>query len=260
MSHAMALEAGNGGKGCGPSRTGGLADRGEQKRIMDPADRLRRGDRVGRGNLSETALKTYCEWFPKVTRYQITVLAKVFDLGWLEKRYRRLALHTFEDKRARDLISAVLRHGGLDRGEAPVVPGTSAHRARNRPSKSIAAGCLSSASPKAPARPAFPLDDRERPFRNLFADGDLTPWQSGGQESDLRHAAARLLCMSSGHLLSAQGENIRGGKDSPGRNCHHPRTFSARMMDVRLSGRLGNAFHFAPVSMSRFTRGNPSAR
>ena len=133
----------------------------------------RHGDRDGRGNLSEAALKTYCEWFLKVTLDQITFSAKLFDLQDLEKRYRRLVADTIDDKRAPDLISAVLRYGTLERGEAQIVLKTSERTARNTLSKLTSAGYLSSASPKTSVRLAFPLDYRERLFPNLFADGDL---------------------------------------------------------------------------------------
>ena len=116
MSHAMALEAGIGGQGLWSVSRGlarGLADRGEYKRMMDMADSTRRGDRDGRGNLSEAALKTYCEWFLKVTLDQITFSAKLFNLGGLEKRYRRLVEDTIDDKRAPELVSAALRYGVL---------------------------------------------------------------------------------------------------------------------------------------------------
>lgn len=63
-----------------------MADRGEYKRMMDLADSPRRGDRDGRGNLSEAALKTFCEWFLRVSPDQITFSAKLFDLSGLEKR------------------------------------------------------------------------------------------------------------------------------------------------------------------------------
>jgi Fic family protein len=176
MSHAMALEAGIGGQGLWSVSRGlarGLADRGEYKRMMDMADSPRRGDRDGRGNLSEAALRTYCEWFLKVTLDQITFSTKLFDLGGLEKRYRRLVEDTIDDKRAPDLISAVLRYGTLERGEAQIVLKTSERTARNTLSKLTSAGYLSSASPKTPVRLAFPLDYRERLFPNLFADADL---------------------------------------------------------------------------------------
>lgn len=176
MSHAMALTAGIGGQGLWSVSRGlarGLADSGEYKRMMDLADTPRRGDRDGRGNLSRAALKTYCEWFLKVTLDQITFSARLFDLGGLEKRFRRLVEDTIDDKRAPDLLSAVLRHGMLDRGDAQIVLRTSERTARNTLRKLTSAGYLASASPKTPVRLAFPLDYRERLFPNLFADAEI---------------------------------------------------------------------------------------
>lgn len=176
MSHAMALTAGIDGQGLWSVSRGldrGLTDRGEYKRMMDLADSPRRGDRDGRWNLSEAALKTSSEWFLKVTLDQIAFSARLFDLGGLDQRYRRLVADTIDDKRAPELISAVLRQGALERGDAQVVLKTSERTARNTLSKLTAAGYLTSASPKTPVRLAFPLDYRERLFPNLFGDGDL---------------------------------------------------------------------------------------
>lgn len=176
MSHAMALTAGIGGEGLWSISRGlarGLKDRGEYKQMMDHADSPRRGDRDGRGNLSEAALKTFCAWFLKVALDQVTFSAKLFDLGGLDKRYRRLVSDIIDDKRAPDLISAVLRHGTLERGEAQFALKTSERTARNTLKQLTAAGFLTSASPKTPVRLAFPLDYRERLFPNLFADADL---------------------------------------------------------------------------------------
>jgi Fic family protein len=109
----------------------------------------------------------------KVTLDQITFSKKLFDLGGLDRRYRRLVEDTIEDKRAPDLMSAVLRHGALERGDAQVVLKTSERTARNTLSKLTKAGYLVSASPKTPVRLAFPLEYRERLFPNLFADATL---------------------------------------------------------------------------------------
>ncbi|MGJ8625040.1 MAG: Fic family protein [Yoonia sp.] len=176
MSHAMALNAGIGGQGLWSISRGlarGIQDRGEYKRMMDLADSPRRGDRDGRGNLSEAALKTFSAWFLNVSLDQITFSTKLFDLAGLDKRYRRLVADTIEDKRAPDLISAVLRHGMLDRGDAQVVLKTSERTSRNTLKQLTTAGYLTSSSPKTPVRLAFPLDYRERLFPNLFADADL---------------------------------------------------------------------------------------
>ena len=106
----------------------------------------------------------------------LSILATLIDFdeeSCAERRYRRLVEDTVEDKRAPELISAVLRHGALERGEAQMVLKTSERTARNTLSKLTAAGFLKSASPKTPVRLAFPLDYRERLFPNLFAYGDL---------------------------------------------------------------------------------------
>ena len=175
MSHAMALNAGIGAQGLWSISRGlarGLEDRGEYKRMMDHADSERRGDRDGRGNLSEAALKEFCVWFLKVILDQIAHSTKLFDLAGLERRYRRLVRDVVDDKRAPDLAGAVLLRGELERGQARAALGTSERTARNTLKRLADAGFLASASPKTPVRPAFPLDYRERLFPNLFADTD----------------------------------------------------------------------------------------
>ena len=176
MSHAMALKAGIGGQGLWSVSRGlarGLKDRDEYKQMMDHADSPRRGDRDGRGNLSEAALKDFCAWFLKVVLDQISFSTELFDLAGLERRYRRLVEDVVDDKRASDLVAAVLRHGSLERGEAKFVLKTSERTARNTLRKLTDAGFLASASPKTPVRLAFPLDYRERLFPNLFTDAEL---------------------------------------------------------------------------------------
>ena len=177
MSHAMALNAGIGAQGLWSISRGlarGLEDRGEYKRMMDHADSERRGERDGRGNLSEAALMEYCVWFLNAMLDQIVFSTKLFDLAGLERRYRRLVGDVVDDKRAPDLAVAVLRQGELERGQARKALGTSERTARNTLKKLIDAGFLASASPKTPVRLAFPLDYRERIFPNLFADIELS--------------------------------------------------------------------------------------
>ncbi len=177
MSHAMALNAGIGAQGLWSISRGlarGLEDRGEYKRMMDLADSERRGDRDGRGNLSEAALRGYCVWFLKVMLDQIAFSKILFDLAGLERRCRRLVADVVDDRRAPDLAVAVLRRGELERGRAGRMLGTSERTARNTLKKLIDAGFLASSSPKTPVRPAFPLDYRERLFPNLFADIEVS--------------------------------------------------------------------------------------
>ncbi|GHE73796.1 hypothetical protein GCM10019059_36640 [Camelimonas fluminis] len=178
MSHAMAQRAGIGGFGLWSISRGlarGLQDRGEYKRMMDHADSPRRSDLDGRGNLSAAALKDYCEWFLKVVLDQISFSAFMFDLERLESRFRALVRDVLDDKRAPDLIAAILKHGSMDRGDAHFALRTSERTARNTLSALLKAGFLKSSSPKTPVRIAFPLDYRERLFPNLFTDAELSP-------------------------------------------------------------------------------------
>lgn len=176
MSHAMALKAGIGGNGLWSISRGlarGLKDRGEYKRMMDHADSPRQGDREGRGNLSESALKDFVEWFLTVALDQVRFSTTMFDLGRLEARYRALVKDLVDDKRAPDLVAAVLRHGRLPRGDANFVLKTSERTARNTLSDLVDRGFLKSDTPKTPVRIAFPLDFRERLFPNLFTDAEV---------------------------------------------------------------------------------------
>jgi len=176
MSHAMAAKAGVGGHGLWSISRGlarGLKDPGDYKRMMDHADSPRRGDRDGRGNLSEAALKDFVEWFLLVAIDQVRFSTIMFDLERLESRYRQLVTDRVDDKRAPDLVSAVLRHGSLPRGDAHLALKTSERSARNTVSALVEQGFLKSHTPKSPVRLAFPLDYRERLFPNLFTDAEL---------------------------------------------------------------------------------------
>lgn len=176
MSHAMALRAGIGGHELWSVSRGlarGLKDRGEYKRMMDHADSPRQGDRDGRGNLSEAALKDFVEWFLTICLDQVRFSAVMFGFDSLEERYRSLIRDVSGDKRAPDLIAAVLKHGSLPRGDASYVLRTSERTARTTLNDLARQGFLKSDSPKAPVRIAFPLDYRERLFPNLFTDAEV---------------------------------------------------------------------------------------
>lgn len=173
MSHAMALRSGIGGGGLWSVSRGlarGLRDRDEYKRMMDHADMPRQGSRDGPGNLSEAALREFCEWFLSVMLDQIRFTAAAFRFDGLEDRYRRLLANLGYDERAARLVSTVMRFGEIERGQASLVLGTSERTARTVLSGLVNGGFLRSDTPKSPVRVAFPLDYRDRLFPNLFAD------------------------------------------------------------------------------------------
>lgn len=176
MSHAMALKAGIGGSGLWSISRGfarGLRERTEYKRMMDMADSPRRGERDGRGNLSEAALRDFCEWTLSVMLDQVRFTKAAFRLDTLEGRYRRLLRDLGHDARAGDLVSAILRFGRVERGQVGLILKTSDRTARTTLSKLVSHGFLKSDTPKGAVRIAFPLDYRERLFPNLFADAPI---------------------------------------------------------------------------------------
>ncbi|EAU39838.1 hypothetical protein FP2506_00450 [Fulvimarina pelagi HTCC2506] len=176
MSHAMGLRAGIGGGGLWSVSRGlarGLKERGEYKQMMDHADSPRQGDLDGRGNLSQAALTDFTKWFLEVCLDQVRFSSTMFDLERLEERYRALVQDMHGDRRAANLISAVIRYGSLQRGAAALVVKTSERTARSILGELADLGFLKSNSPKTPVRIAFPLDYRERLFPNLFSDAEI---------------------------------------------------------------------------------------
>ena len=176
MSHAMIQSAGIGGHGLWSISRGlarGLADPAEYKERMDAADHSRRGDLDGRGNLSLAGLTQFTAWFLTVMLDQIRFTEAMFDLTALKTRYTRLIADLYPGReRLPLLLSHVLRHGELARGEARFVIGVSDRAARIDLGDLLKAGFLKSSTPKGPVRAAFPLAYRERLFPNLFTDAD----------------------------------------------------------------------------------------
>ena len=176
MSHAMGLRAGIGGAGLWSISRGlarGLKDRGEYKRMMDSADSPRRGDRDGRGNLSEAALIEFSEWFLSVMLDQIRFSKAVFQLDKIQERYKDLLVNLKVESRAIDLVTSIFKFGEMERGDAAHVLRMPERTARNVVSKVTEQGFLKSSTPKGPLRVAFPLEYRERLFPNLFAEGKI---------------------------------------------------------------------------------------
>ena len=68
------------------------------------------------------------------------------------------------------MVSHVLRHGEMPRGDARFVTGTSERSARSDLGELVSGGFLKSATPKGAVRIAFPLDYRERLFPILFTN------------------------------------------------------------------------------------------
>ena len=172
MSHAMAHKAGIGAHGLWSVSRGlarGLESRTEYKQMMDYADSPRKGDLDGRGNLSQSALVDFTEWFLKVCLDQITFMSDLFDFDRLAQRLRKHVEQsdTLKPEAARLLEEALVR-GEFERGEASRVTGLPERTARRMLSDLVAEGLLSSASPKGPVSLRFPVGSLETLFPKLY--------------------------------------------------------------------------------------------
>lgn len=142
----------------------GLArHRDEYYAHLDAADAPRQGDLDGRGNLSEKALRRWCEWFIAICEDQVGFMSRMFDLDGMKARIQ--ALITFRaanDKRIRPEAVLPLYHlflaGPCSRGEFQQMTGLGERTARALLSRLIETGLVTSTSHAAPVRFAFPLD------------------------------------------------------------------------------------------------------
>jgi Fic family protein len=174
MSHAMAYKAEIGAHGLWSISRGlarGLDSRAEYKSMMDHADMPRQGDLDGRGNLSQRALAEFILWFLKVALDQVQFMAGLFELNTLTRRLRIYVGRndTLKPEAARLLEQALLR-GEFERGDVARITGLPERTARRVLGDVIAAGLLSSDTPKGPVSLRFPIDALDILFPRLFPE------------------------------------------------------------------------------------------
>lgn len=135
-----------------------------------------RGDRDGRGILSESALASFTGFFLRTCIDQVEFMENLMRpdrlrdriLIWAEEEIRAGAL----PQKADAVLKAVLYQGQIERGEVEVVLGTSDRTARRVTSALLEVGALSSASTRAPLKLAFPARYAGRWMPGLFPDRD----------------------------------------------------------------------------------------
>jgi Fic family protein len=172
MSHAMAWRADIAAQGLWSISRGlarGLHSRTEYKTMMDAADTPRQGDLDGRGNLSQTTLVAFVEWFLRVALDQIDFMSRLFDLANLTDRLRTLVAQSdhLKPESAR-LLEEVLIRGETDRGEAARITGLPERTARRVLNNLVDEGLLASETPKGPVSLRFPVRSLETLFPRLY--------------------------------------------------------------------------------------------
>jgi len=158
----------------------GLArDRSRYYAMLDNADMARRGDLDGRGNLSEAALREWCEYFIDVCADQVHYLAQMFELNGLKGRIADL-VHLRGRKSTAYHESLVMplyvtaTVGPIARGEFQRMTGMPERTARRALAQLLKDEILVSESDKAPVSFSFPLDTLNILLPNLYPEAATT--------------------------------------------------------------------------------------
>jgi Fic family protein len=146
----------------------------EYKRHLAACDGPRRGDRDGRGTLSEAALADFTAFFLRTCIDQVAFMedlmrpARLRDriLIWAEEEIRAGALPSKSDV----ILRAVTMQGELTRAEAVDLLGLTERSARRVTSALLDIGALSSTSTRAPLKLAFPAKLAGRWMPGLFPE------------------------------------------------------------------------------------------
>jgi Fic family protein len=171
MSHATLKRLGVGSSLWSVAR--GLARNvGRYKALLMAADRPRRNDLDGRGNLSLEALVEFCQFFLSTCVDQVEYMRSILEPAEL---LRRMEIYTEDEVRAGrlprgsfPLLREALLAGEFERGQAPTVTGYKERMARMVLSQLLELGLLVSAGPRAPVRLGFPITVVERWFPALY--------------------------------------------------------------------------------------------
>ncbi|MEM6484236.1 MAG: Fic family protein [Pseudomonadota bacterium] len=171
MSHAMLLQSGLGSPLWSISR--GLARRvDEYKKMLAVADQARQGDLDGRGNLSQAALVSFCEFFFDACLDQVRFMESLLDPAELGRRIRLYARDEVDSGRLPKGSEAILMEaftsGEVERGKVRDLTGYQDRRARQILSELVQKDLLVSTGPRRPVRLGFPLHVAERWLPSLY--------------------------------------------------------------------------------------------
>ena len=176
MSHALFKRLGIGTSLWSVSR--GLArDTSRYKALLAAADAPRRGDRDGRGALTQAGLVEFCDFFLRTCLDQVRYMASI-----LEPRELLRLIEAYADDEARagrlpkgtfPILREALLTGELSRGDAGRLTGFQERKGREIVAMLLARGLLiaTTQSHKSALRLGFPIDVVERWFPRLYPAG-----------------------------------------------------------------------------------------
>lgn len=176
MSHALFKRLGIGTSLWSVSR--GLArDAARYKALLAAADAPRRGDRDGRGALTQAGLVEFCDFFLRTCLDQVRYMASILEP---QELLRRIEAYVDDEARAGRLpkgafpiLREALLTGTLSRGDAGRLTGFQERKGREIVATLLAKGLLvaTTKSHKSAVRLGFPIDVVERWFPRLYPAG-----------------------------------------------------------------------------------------
>lgn len=145
--------------------------------LLDHADAPRQGDLDGRGNLSEQALRQWCEFFIELADDQVTFMTKLLALDQLKESIATLMLVRSESaqyknyhRQATPALHHVLLAGPTSRGDFMTMTGLAQRTASRVLAQLLKDRILSSEGPKSPVTFNFPLDALHILLPNLYPE------------------------------------------------------------------------------------------
>ena len=171
VAHAMLLRFGVGSSVWSVAR--GLARSVERyKTSLMLADEPRHGDLDGRGALSESRLREFCQFFLEACIDQIKFMESLLQPTELLRRMKLFVDDEVSAQRLPRGSLALLREallaGSVERGRAAELTGYQERRGREILAALLKVGLLVSTGPRAPVHLGFPLEVAERWFPRLY--------------------------------------------------------------------------------------------
>ncbi len=156
----------------------GLArQRDKYYELLDSADAPRQGDLDGRGNLSEKALRQWCEFFVELAGDQVTFMGTLLGLERLKDGIATLMLVRSESSQYKNYsrqATLALHHvalaGPTARGEFMTMTGLPERTASRVLAQLLKDRVLVSEGPKSPVSFSFPLDALNILLPNLYPE------------------------------------------------------------------------------------------
>lgn len=145
--------------------------------MLDEADGMRQGDLDGRGNLSEKALRNWCEYFLALCEDQVDFMARMLDLAHFKERLRAYVLVQQATTQASEYreeavlpLQMVAAAGPLSREEFSRMTGLGERTARKVMSRLLRDGLLKSDGHRNALSIGLPLPALGVLFPNLYPE------------------------------------------------------------------------------------------